>query len=214
MQKLVRIESVAAVLPEANVDTDAIFPARFLLLTTRDGLGEHLFQDRRLNPDFPLNNPAVREAQILVAGENFGCGSSRENAVWALADYGFRVVIAPSFGEIFHTNCFRNSVLPIAPDAGPLAIVQSAAASGAMLAVDLASQTIALPDGTAIAFAIEPNRREALLNGWDETALILNRDAADIAAFEARQRETMPWLYESRQPENVSRTDRDRGVMR
>jgi 3-isopropylmalate/(R)-2-methylmalate dehydratase small subunit len=196
MQKLTRIESVAAVLPEANVDTDAIFPARFLLLTTRDGLGQHLFQDRRQNPDFPLNNPAVRDAQILVAGENFGCGSSRENAVWALADYGIRVVIAPSFGEIFHTNCFRNSVLPITPQAETLAMLQSAAASGAILAVDLAAQAVTLPDGTAIKFDIEPNRREALMNGWDETALILNRDSADIAAFEARQREKLPWLYE------------------
>ncbi len=197
MQKLVRIESVAAVLPEANVDTDAIFPARFLLLTTRDGLGRHLFQDRRQNADFPLNDPAVRDAKILVAGENFGCGSSRENAVWALADYGIRVVVAPSFGEIFHTNCFRNSVLPITLDAENLATIQSAAASGATLAVDLAAQSITLPDGAKVAFDIEPNRREALLNGWDETALILHRDAADIAAFEARQRETLPWLYES-----------------
>ncbi len=203
MEKFTSLTGVAAPLPMINIDTDKIIPKQFLKTIERTGLGRGLFDEMRFNadgsekPEFVLNQPAYRNSKILVAGENFGCGSSRENAVWALADYGFRVVIARSFGEIFHTNCFRNSVLPITPDAETLAKIHTAAASGATLAVDLAEQTIALPDGEKLPFDIEPNRREALLNGWDETALILNRDAADIAAFEARQRQTLPWLYEA-----------------
>ena len=199
MEKFIRITSVAAPLPEADVDTDIIFPARFLLLLDKAGLGKHLFHERRTRPDgtqtdFVLNQPPFDEAQILVADANFGSGSSREQAVWALADFGIRVVIAPSFGEIFYNNCFKNGVLPIVVSAERHAEVMAAARSGGEVSIDLEAETIRLPNGPEFGFEIDPYRRRALLLGLDEIGTILADDADDIARFEARQRVEAPWV--------------------
>ena len=200
MQKFERLSSVAAFLSETDVDTDIIFPARFLLLLDKAGLGRHLFHERRHKPDggltdFILNRPPYDAAQILVAGANFGSGSSREQAVWALADFGIRCVIAPSFGEIFYNNCFKNGVLPIILSPEQNAAVMAAAEAGGTISVDLEAQQITLPDGAAIEFDVNPFRRNALLQGLDEIGVILAEDADDITAFEAEQRRRAPWLY-------------------
>jgi 3-isopropylmalate/(R)-2-methylmalate dehydratase small subunit len=199
MDKFTTLTSVAAALPEADVDTDIIFPARFLLLLDKAGVGEHLFHERRYRPDgsktgFVLNTPPFDEAQILVADANFGSGSSREQAVWALSDYGIRCVIAPSFGEIFYANCFKNGVLPIALGAAMHRQVMEAAKSGGPVTIDLEAQTIWLPNGPLLHFDIDPYRRRALLLGLDEVGGILADDLDDIAAFEARQKQSQPWL--------------------
>jgi 3-isopropylmalate/(R)-2-methylmalate dehydratase small subunit len=199
MDKFTTITSVAAALPEADVDTDIIFPARFLLLLDKAGVGEHLFHERRFRPDgtktsFVLNTPPFDEAQILVADANFGSGSSREQAVWALADYGIRCVIAPSFGEIFYANCFKNGVLPIALGAAMHRQVMEAARSGGPVTIDLEAQTIWLPNGPLMHFDIDPYRRRALLLGLDEVGGILADDLDDIAVFEAKQKQSQPWL--------------------
>ncbi|HVY50347.1 MAG TPA: 3-isopropylmalate dehydratase small subunit [Devosia sp.] len=199
MQSFTTLESIAAPLPEADVDTDVIFPARFLLLLDKAGLGKHLFHERRYREgrltDFVLNRPPYDRAQILVADANFGSGSSREHAVWALADFGIRCVIAPSFGEIFFANCFKNGVLPIVSRGDDHASVMSAAQAAKPLRVDLERQQIALPDGEAIGFDVEPFRRRALLSGLDEIGTILSEEAAAIAAFEREQRAQQPWLW-------------------
>jgi 3-isopropylmalate/(R)-2-methylmalate dehydratase small subunit len=199
MKSFVALTSIAAPFPEADVDTDVIFPARFLLLIDRAGLGRHLFHERRAQASadapFVLSRPPFDRAEILVAGRNFGCGSSREQAVWALADFGIRCVIAPSFGEIFYGNCFRNGTLPITLPDAEHAEVMAAAASGTPLTVDLERQEIRLPEGRTIAFQIEAHRRQALLLGLDQIGEILAGDAADIEAFESRQKTTAPWLY-------------------
>lgn len=199
MEKFDRIKSVAAPLAEADVDTDIIFPARFLLLLDKAGLGKHLFHERRHRPDgsttdFVLNQPPYDEAKILVADSNFGSGSSREQAVWALSDFGIRCIIAPSFGEIFYNNCFKNGVLPIVVTPEQHAQIMAAARSGGDFAVDLEAQTIMLPNGPAMPFDIDPYRRRALLLGLDEIGSILADDADDIAAFEAKRRREAPWL--------------------
>jgi 3-isopropylmalate/(R)-2-methylmalate dehydratase small subunit len=199
MKSFVTLTGIAAPLPEADVDTDVIFPARFLLLLEREGLGRHLFHERR-NPasaqnGFILSQPPFDKAEILVAGRNFGCGSSREHAVWALADFGIRCIIAPSFGEIFYSNCFRNGVLPIVLPNGEHRDVIAAAATGLPLTVDLEAQTIYFPHGSTITFGIDAHRRRALLLGLDQIGAILADDAAEIAAFEGRQKTQAPWLY-------------------
>ncbi len=199
MPPFTTITSVAAPLPEADIDTDIIFPARFLLLLDRAGLGRHLFQERRRpvagQPPFVLDRPPFDGAKILVTGANFGSGSSREQAVWALADFGIRVVIAPSFGEIFYSNCFRNGVLPIVLGEDDHARVMIAAASEGPVTVDLERLEIDCGNGPPIAFAVDAYRRRALLQGLDEIGAILADDADAIAAFEARQRLAAPWLY-------------------
>jgi len=199
MKSFVSVTSVAAPLPDADIDTDVIFPARFLLLLDRHGLGRHLFHERRARASasepFILSQAPFDKAEILVAGRNFGCGSSREQAVWALADFGIRCVIAPSFGEIFYGNCFRNGVLPITLGDPEHRQVMAAATSGAALIVDLEAQIISLPAGPTIAFQIDPHRRQALVLGLDQIGGILIDDAGDIAAFESRQRAQMPWLH-------------------
>jgi 3-isopropylmalate/(R)-2-methylmalate dehydratase small subunit len=199
MKNFVALTSIAAPFPDADVDTDVIFPARFLLLLDRAGLGRHLFQERRAqapaSEPFVLARPPFDRAEILVAGRNFGCGSSREQAVWALADFGIRCVIAPSFGEIFYGNCFRNGTLPITLPDAEHAEVMAAAASGAALTVDLEAEVIRLPEGRTIPFQIDPHRRQALLLGLDQIGEILAGDAADIKAFESRQKAAAPWLY-------------------
>jgi 3-isopropylmalate/(R)-2-methylmalate dehydratase small subunit len=200
MRNFVSLTGIAASLPDTDIDTDVIFPARFLLLLDRQGLGRHLFHERRRvaapgQEPFVLSRAPFDKAEILVTGRNFGCGSSREQAVWALADFGIRCVIAPSFGEIFFNNCFRNGVLPITFDEDQHRSVMTAAESGQPLTVDLETQVIRLPGGQTITFDIDPHRRRALLLGLDQIGGIMADDAADIAAFESRQRAQSPWLY-------------------
>jgi 3-isopropylmalate/(R)-2-methylmalate dehydratase small subunit len=199
MRSFVSLTSVAAPLPDADIDTDVIFPARFLLLLDRRGLGRHLFHERRAqapaSEPFVLSRAPFDKAEILVAGRNFGCGSSREQAVWALSDFGIRCVVAPSFGEIFYGNCFRNGMLPIALPDLEHRDVMVAATTGVPLTVDLEAQAIRLPERRTIAFQIDPHRRQALLLGLDQIGGILADDAANIAAFESRQKMQAPWLH-------------------
>ena len=201
MEPFRRVSGIAVPLPDENVDTDVIFPARFLLIMERQGLGQYLFHDRRFTadgrarPDSPLDRPSYAGARIVVAGANFGCGSSREQAVWALAGYGIRAVIAPSFGEIFHANCFKSGLLPIVLPGPVVADLSRRAEAGARFAVDLETQRIETDDGLALAFAIDPGRRTALLRGWDEIDVILNEELANIERHEAGAREVQPWLF-------------------
>jgi 3-isopropylmalate/(R)-2-methylmalate dehydratase small subunit len=200
MEKFTTLTSVAAPLPETHLDTDVIFPARFLLLPDKKGLGEQLFNERRTNrtgdgPRFVLDMPPWDKAHILVAGKAFGTGSSREQAVWALADFGIRCVIAPSFGEIFHANCFKSGVLPIVFDDETHADAMAEAEAGRSLTIDLEAQEVRFEDGRAIAFDVDSHRKRTLLLGLDEIGLILSDDLGDIAAFETSQRKARPWLY-------------------
>lgn len=206
MTPFVRIAGTAAPLPEENVDTDIIFPARFLLITQRHGLGTYAFHDRRFDAaqgeiaSFVLNRMPWRDAPILITGANFGSGSSREQAVWALLGHGIRCVIAPSFGEIFHGNCLRNGVLPIVLPEDIVAALIDAAQDGRRFVVDLDAQVIAGEGLPPLPFPIDPEQRLALLNGWDETAVILNARAPQITTFEKRQKRVQPWLYETEGP--------------
>lgn len=191
------INSVVLPLLEDRMDTDVLFPARYLLLMQREGLGEHFCQDRRVAADGsriagnPLDDPRYAGAQTVLAGEDFGCGSSREQAVWSLVDFGIRCVIAVSFGEIFAANCLRNGVLAIAlPDP----VIDLLAATPGPLTVDLERQAI-LSGGQSLAFDVPPAHRQRLLNGWDDIDLILEQEGAQVAAFEAQQRPVQPWLY-------------------
>jgi len=201
MESFTALTALAAPLPQANIDTDIIFPARFLLITTKTGLGKYAFYEWRYGPDgsekpdFVLNDPRFRGAEILLAGDNFGCGSSREQAPWALRDLGVRCIVSTSFGEIFYANCFKNGMLPVKVDPLNLARLMVDAEAGRPIEVDLQRQRIACGSGEPIAFAVEGWRRDALLNGWDEIAIILNEDGAAIDAFEAHQRGAKPWLY-------------------
>jgi len=201
MERFTRIVGRAAPLPQANIDTDIIFPARFLLITAKKGLGRYAFYEWRYGPNgeamtgFVLNQAGFKGAEILVAGNNFGCGSSREQAPWALRDLGLRCVISTSFGEIFYSNCFKNGMLPVVVAADQCADLMADAEAGFDIEVDLEAQAIRRHDGSSIAFHVEPWRREALLNGWDEIAIILNEDAERIGAFERDQRCAYPWLY-------------------
>jgi 3-isopropylmalate dehydratase small subunit len=199
MRPLTRLTATAAPFPEDNVDTDIIVPARFLLITEKKGLGRYAFYERRHTadgqdrPDFFLNEPRYAGAQILIAGANFGCGSSREHAPWALADLGFRALIAPSFGDIFAGNCIKNGMLPIA--IAEIAPFIADAEAGRPITIDLVARLVERADGTATPFAIDEGAREALLNGWDDIETILGRHGADIAQFEHRQQTTQPWLW-------------------
>ncbi len=192
MTPLVRVTGPAARLPLANIDTDIIFPARFLLITEKAGLGRYAFHDR-------ADLAVPPGTAILVTGDNFGCGSSREQAPWALADLGVRVLIGAGFGEIFAANCFKNGMLPIVLGPGELARVDAAVQAGAVIAVDLETQEIAVADQDSIRFSVEPARREALLSGWDEIGRIRAGYAAQIASFEQRQRAAIPWLWRAQQ---------------
>jgi 3-isopropylmalate/(R)-2-methylmalate dehydratase small subunit len=191
----------AAPMPEENIDTDIIFPARFLLLTAREGLGQHAFHDRRYRADgsevagYVLNTDPFRSPPVIVAGANFGSGSSREQAVWALHGLGVRAVIAPALGEIFHSNCLRNGIVPIILPPEAVADMLESARAGVQFTVDLEAQTITVGNAAPVPFAIPPERRLALLNGWDETDLVLARFAEDITRFESDQRKLQPWLY-------------------
>ncbi|MFK0334330.1 3-isopropylmalate dehydratase small subunit [Rhizobium sp. NPDC090275] len=198
MKPFERIDSVAAWLNEDEVDTDIIFPARFLLLLDKTGLGKHAFHERRnarSGAPFVLDTPPFTEAEIFVGGKTFGTGSSREQAVWAMADFGIRCVIAPSFGEIFFANCFKNGVLPVIKTGADLEAIQAAAAAGKRFSIDLAAQTIAIGNELTLTFEVDAFRKQALLKGLDEIGAILAEDVDDISAFEAQQRRTSPWLY-------------------
>ncbi|MBN8910593.1 MAG: 3-isopropylmalate dehydratase small subunit [Rhizobiales bacterium] len=200
MQKFTKLTGVAAPFPLRNVDTDMIIPKQFLKTIKRTGLGRALFYELRYdqsgkeNPDFVLNKPAYRSAEILVAGENFGCGSSREHAPWALLDFGFRCVIAPDFADIFYNNCFQNGILAIKlPQAQVDKLMDDAErGANATLSVDLEAQEIRGPDGGVIHFEIDPFRKHCLLNGLDNIGLTLEKEKA-IKAFESRDAVARPW---------------------
>jgi 3-isopropylmalate/(R)-2-methylmalate dehydratase small subunit len=193
MDKFSLLTAAAAPLNMANVDTDKIIPARFLKTIKRSGLGVHLFSNLRYNddgsekPDFVLNQPKYRQAEILVAGENFGCGSSRAHAPWALLDFGIKCVIAPSFADIFHGNCFKNGILPIAlPQAICEQLMNDAAlGTNARLTINLENQVVIRPDGEKIPFEVDAFRKHCLLNGLDDIGLTLEHAKA-IDAYEAK----------------------------
>jgi 3-isopropylmalate/(R)-2-methylmalate dehydratase small subunit len=201
MEKFTTLTAVAAPLPMINVDTDMIIPKQFLKTIKRTGLGVNLFTEMRYrddgseNPDFVLNQPAYREAKILVAGDNFGCGSSREHAPWAIQDFGIRCVIAPSFADIFYNNCFKNGILPIALPQEDVDKLMDDAERGAnaIVTIDLENQTITGPDGGEIRFEIDPFKKHCLLNGLDDIGLTLEKEQA-IEGFEEKRRAATPWL--------------------
>ncbi len=201
MDKFTTLTGVAAPLEMTNVDTDMIIPKQYLKTIKRTGLGSGLFFELRYrddgseNPDFILNKPAYRKAQILVAEDNFGCGSSREHAPWALLDFGIRCVISTSFADIFYNNCFKNGILPIKVSPEDLAKLMDDAKRGsnATLSIDLAAQEIRGPDGGVVKFDIEPFRKHCLMNGLDDIGLTLEK-AGKIASFEDRAKAERPWL--------------------
>ncbi|PIO99363.1 3-isopropylmalate dehydratase small subunit [Pleomorphomonas carboxyditropha] len=200
MQKFDVLTGVAAPLPILNIDTDMIIPKQYLKTIKRTGLGKGLFSEMRYredgseNPDFVLNKPAWRKAEILVAGDNFGCGSSREHAPWALLDYGIRCVISTSFADIFYNNCFKNGILPIVVPPDDLKKLMDDAERGAnaTLTVDLVNQVIKGPDGGQVSFDIDPFKKHCLLNGLDDIGLTLEK-APEIAAFETKNATARPW---------------------
>ena len=200
MEKFTQLTAVAAPLNRINVDTDMIIPKNFMKGNGKTGLGAALFYEIKTkpdgtpDPDFVLNKPAYKDAKILVAGANFGCGSSREHAPWALLDWGFRAVIAPSFADIFYNNCFKNGILPIKLPQDIVDKLMDDASRGAnsIVSIDLEKQEITGPDGGTVKFDIDPFRRQCLLNGWDDIGLTLRHDK-DIAAFEERRKVQAPW---------------------
>ncbi len=211
MQKFTTLNGVVAPLDRANVDTDAIIPKQYLKSIKRSGFGPNLFDSwryldqgepgmdhsrRPLNPDFVLNRPRYTGASILLARANFGCGSSREHAPWALMDYGFRAVIAPSFADIFYQNCLKNGLLPVVlGDAAVQHLFEETGAhEGYRLTVDLGSQTVTTPSGETFSFEIDAFRRHCLLNGLDDIGLTLEH-VTEIRAYEARRRNEAPWLF-------------------
>lgn len=204
-QPFATVSGLAAAMREENIDTDIIFPARFLLITARAGLGRYAFHDRRFDangnevPGYVLNGENLREPQVIVAGANFGSGSSREQAVWALLGLGTRAVISSSFGEIFFSNCQRNGVVPIVLPEADVAALMDAAEGGATFTVDLEAQELRVTGQPSRHFAIEAERRLAMLNGWDETDQIVNAYGQRIDDFEAGQRVLQPWLYSQEQ---------------
>ena len=211
MKKFVSCEGLGAPLDRANVDTDAIIPKQFLKSIKRSGFGQNLFDEwryldhgepgmdaaqRKLNPDFILNLPRYHGAQILLARSNFGCGSSREHAPWALQDYGFQVIIAPSFADIFFNNCFKIGLLPIVLSANEVDQLfrEVQATEGYQLVVDLEDQSVITPGGESFFFDVDPFRKHSLLNGLDEIGLTLQH-ADRIRAFEEKHRAMQPWLF-------------------
>ena len=201
MEKFTVLEGVAAPMRVINVDTDMIIPKQYLKTIKRTGLGKGLFSEQRYkddgseNPDFVLNKPDYRNAKVIVAGDNFGCGSSREHAPWALADYGIRCVISTSFGDIFYNNCFKNGLLPIRVSPEDLEKLFDDADRGAnsTLTVDLEKQEITGPDGGMVKFDLDPFRKHCLLNGLDDIGLTLQKESA-IGDYEAKRKLAQPWL--------------------
>jgi 3-isopropylmalate/(R)-2-methylmalate dehydratase small subunit len=211
MKAFTKIDGLACPLDRANVDTDAIIPKQFLKSIKRSGFGPYLFDEwrytdhgepgmdcstRPLNPSFVLNQPRYKGAQILLAKENFGCGSSREHAPWAIEDYGFHVIIAPSFADIFYGNCYKNGILPIVASSEIVdkLFAECAANEGYHLNVDLESQTVTMPSGVSFTFDITPHRKHCLINGLDEIGLTLQH-ADEIRAFETKHKAAQPWLF-------------------
>jgi len=212
MDKLDKLDGLVVALDRANVDTDQIIPKQYLKSIHRSGFGPNLFDDwryldpgepgmdhgkRRINPDFVLNQPRYKGAQILLARDNFGCSSSREHAPWALLDYGFRVVIAPSYADIFFNNCFNNGILPIVLPAATIdrLFAEVAATPGYRLKLDLAAQTLTAPGGQAITFEVDAFRKHRLINGLDDVGLTLQH-VNEIKAYEAHRRAEAPWLFQ------------------
>jgi 3-isopropylmalate/(R)-2-methylmalate dehydratase small subunit len=201
MTPFTTLSGIAAPMPLVNIDTDMIIPKQFLKTIKRTGLGVALFDEMRRTqdgqeiPTFVLNQPQYRQASILVAGDNFGCGSSREHAPWAIADFGIRCVISTSFADIFYNNCFKNGILPVVlPAADRDACMRDAEkGANARIDVDLAAQTITLSDGQVIGFDVDPFRKHCLLNGLDDIGLTLEKSAS-IAAFEAQAAQARPWV--------------------
>lgn len=211
MEKLNTVEGIVAPMDRPNVDTDAIIPKQFLKSIKRSGFGPNLFDEwryldhgepgmdnsaRKINPDFVLNQARFKGANILIARENFGCGSSREHAPWALLDYGFRVVVAPSYADIFFNNCFKNGILPIILTADIVDTLFSdvEATEGYQLKVDLPSQTLTKPNGETIAFDVDDFRKHCLVNGLDDIGMTLEH-VADIKAYEEKRKQQAPWLF-------------------
>ena len=201
MQKFDKLEGVAAPMDIINIDTDMIIPKQFLKTIKRSGLGKSLFFEMRYtnegdeNAEFILNKPAYRSAQILVAGDNFGCGSSREHAPWALLDYGIRCVISTSFADIFYNNCFKNGILPIkvTPEQRDALLADAADIENPELKIDLNLQKISRPNGATITFEIDPFRKECLLNGLDDIGLTLEKSEM-IRSYEQKRSASLPWL--------------------
>ncbi|KLT73373.1 hypothetical protein PL75_03960 [Neisseria arctica] len=213
MKAFIRITALVAPLDRANVDTDAIIPKQFLKSIKRSGFGPNAFDEwryldhgepgmdnskRPLNPDFPLNQARYQGAQVLLTRKNFGCGSSREHAPWALDDYGFRAIIAPSFADIFFNNCYKNGLLPIVLDEAVVEQLfrETETTEGYALDIDLEKQTVTTPSGESFVFDITEHRKHCLLNGLDEIGLTLQH-ADEIKAFEAKRKSTQPWLFHS-----------------
>ncbi|HCS26676.1 MAG TPA: 3-isopropylmalate dehydratase small subunit [Spongiibacteraceae bacterium] len=214
MKPFTQLTGIVAPMDRANVDTDMIIPKQFLKSIKRSGFGPNLFDELRyldegqpgedcsnrpINPDFPLNFPRYKGASVLLARENFGCGSSREHAPWALEDYGFRCVIAPSYADIFFNNCFKNGVLPIVQDAETVdrLFKEMYATEGYQLSVDLQAQAITTPGGEVLSFEVENFRKHCLLNGLDDIGITLQQAEA-IHAYEDKRRQQAPWLFASR----------------
>lgn len=195
-------QSIVALMNRNNVDTDQIVPKQFLKKVERTGFGAHLFHDWRFNPDgsdnltFELNNPAFKDAKVLLTGDNFGCGSSREHAPWAIADYGFNTIISTSFADIFYNNCFKNSILPLIVSEEKLQALMDevSAKPGVAFFVDLEKQTVTTPAGNDFAFDVEPFRKHNMLNGLDDIGLSLMHEDK-ISAFEEKQQQAQPWLW-------------------
>jgi 3-isopropylmalate/(R)-2-methylmalate dehydratase small subunit len=211
MEKFTQLDGLVAPLDRANVDTDAIIPKQFLKSIKRSGFGPNLFDEwryldhgepgmdnsnRPLNPDFVLNQGRYQGAQVLLARKNFGCGSSREHAPWALEDYGFRAIIAPSFADIFYNNCFKNGLLPIVLDEATVDQLfrEAEAMPGYRLKVDLEAQTVTTPSGQSFAFDVDEFRKYCLINGLDDIGLTL-RHVDEIKAYEEKRRQEAPWLF-------------------
>jgi len=205
MEKFTQLDAIAAPIMRINIDTDVIIPSREMKRVSKEGLSDGMFANwrytepggREENPDFVLNQEPYRQARILLSGENFGCGSSREHAVWALAEWGIRAIITPKFGNIFYGNCVRNGILPVVlPNDAVEALAEQVTADPAnhRIKVDLINTTVTAPDGTAHAFEIAPADREMLLEGLDAIAVTQRRDD-EILAFQARDRLRRPWIY-------------------
>jgi len=201
MEKFDKLSGIAAPLPLINIDTDMIIPKQFLKTIKRSGLGANLFDEMRFDddkneiPGFVLNKPAYRNAEILVAGDNFGCGSSREHAPWALLDFGIRCVIAPSYADIFYNNCFKNGILPIALPQEQVDILMKDAERGenARIEVDLESQTITSSDGQVFSFDVDPFKKHCLMNGLDDIGLTMEK-ISSIDTFEKKAQTDRPWV--------------------
>ncbi|MEQ9056327.1 MAG: 3-isopropylmalate dehydratase small subunit [Roseovarius confluentis] len=202
MEKFTTLTGVAAPMPLVNIDTDMIIPKQFLKTIKRTGLGVNLFDEMRYDrdggeiEDFVLNKPAYREAEILVAGDNFGCGSSREHAPWALLDFGIRCVISTSFADIFYNNCFKNGILPVVltPEQVDVLMKDADKGANARITVDLDSQTVTSADGEVFPFEVDSFKKHCLMNGLDDIGLTLENAAASIDAYETKAAQARPWV--------------------